>query len=130
MDTIADLLSQIKNAYMAGKMEVIAPWSKMRQRLSEILAEEGFIDQVKVEKNEKKQKQLILKLTYDHQGQPVVTQLRKVSTPGRRVYTTADKIPVILNGLGVTVLSTSQGLMTGSQARKKNLGGEVICKIY
>ncbi len=130
MDPIADLLSQIKNAYMAGKKEIITPWSKMRQSLVKILVKEGFLDEVKVKKDDKKRKQLVIQMAYTDQGQPVVSQIKRVSKPGRRIYTTADKIPVVLGGLGTTILSTSKGLMTDSEAKKKNLGGEVICQIY
>ncbi len=130
MDTVADLLSQIKNAYMARNQEVITPWSKFRQSLLEILEKAGYIGKVKIKKDDKKRKQLFIKLVYDDQGRPIVSQIKRVSRPGCRIYTTADKIPFVLNGLGTTVISTSQGLMTGSEARKKNLGGEIICQLY
>ncbi len=130
MDKIADLLSQIKNAGMVNKSEVKTSWSKMRQGLAELLAKEGYLDEVKVEKDDKKRKVLVIKLKYDKKGRSVITSLKRVSKPGCRIYTTADKIPVTLGGVGTTVLSTPKGLMTGSQAGKKNLGGEVICQIY
>ncbi len=130
MDTIADLLSQIKNAYLAGKSEVRTGWSKMRRNLTEVIAQEGFIDEVKVKKDDKKRKQLVISLTYDDRGRPIVTSIKRVSKPGRRVYTTAEKIPFVLGGKGTVIISTSKGLMTGYEARKKNLGGEIICEIY
>lgn len=130
MDTIADLLSQIKNAYLAGKSEVRTGWSKMRRNLTEVIAQEGFIDEVKVKKDDKKRKQLVISLTYDDRGRPIITNIKRVSKPGRRVYTTAEKIPFVLGGKGTVIISTSKGLMTGYEARKKNLGGEIICEIY
>ena len=130
MDKIADLLSQIKNAGMAGKNEVKTSWSKMRQGLAEVLAEEGYLGEVTVEKDDKKRKVLVIKLRYDQKGRSVITDLKRVSKPGCRIYTAAHKIPVTLGGVGTTILSTPKGLMIGSEARKKNLGGEVICQIY
>lgn len=130
MDPIADLLSQIKNAYMARNEEVVISWSKFRQNLLEVLEKEGYVGKIKVEKDDKKRKQLFIGLIYDDKGRPVVTEIKRISKPGRRIYTTVDKIPVILDGLGTTIISTSQGLMTGSEARKNNLGGEIICQIY
>jgi len=130
MDTIADLLSQIKNAYMAQKLEVITGWSKMRESLLMVLASLGFIEEVKVEKNDKKRKILKVKLKYDSKGRPVLTEVKRVSKPGCRIYTTAQKIPYVLGGLGSVIISTSKGIMTGKEAKEKNLGGEIICKIY
>ncbi len=130
MDTIADLLSQIKNAYMAKKAEVVTDWSKMRESVIKVLVDLGFIEDVKVEKNDKKRKVLRITLRYDPKGRPVLTDLKRVSKPGCRMYTTAQKIPVILGGLGSVIISTSKGVMTGKEAKQKNLGGEIICKIY
>lgn len=130
MDPIADLLSQIKNAYMAGKTEVVTPWSKIRQALVDILVKENYLDEAEVKKIDKVKKQLVIKLKYDNQDRPIVTSIERVSKPGCRVYASADKIPFSLGSVGTTIISTSKGLMTAEKARKKNLGGEVICKLY
>jgi len=130
MDKIADLLSQIKNAYMAKKVEVITDWSKVREDLLRVVDDLGFIEEFKVEKNDKKRKILKIKLRYDPKGRPVLTEVKRVSKPGCRIYTTAQKIPFVLGGLGSVIISTSKGIMTGKKAREKNLGGEIICKVY
>lgn len=130
MDTVANLLSQIRNAYQAHHDQIETNWSKLRQALAELLAKEGYVNDVKVEKVDKIKKKLVIKLRYDKQNRPMITKVKRVSKPGRRVYTTVDKIPVTLGGMGTTILSTSKGLMIGQKARKENLGGEIICQIY
>jgi small subunit ribosomal protein S8 len=130
MDVIADLLSQIKNAYMAHKDQVVTDWSKNRQSVAEVLSNEGYIGEVKVKKLKNNKKNMVINLKYDDQGRPVVTQIKRISKPGCRIYTSANKIPRSLGGVGITILSTSEGVMTGYQARKNNLGGEVICQVY
>jgi small subunit ribosomal protein S8 len=130
MDTVANLLSQIQNAYLASHQQVETEWSKLRQALAELLAEEGYIKDVKVEEIDKTKKKLVINLRYDKEDRPMITKIKRVSKPGRRVYTTVDKIPVTLGGMGTTILSTSKGLMNGRKAKKENLGGEIICQIY
>ena len=130
MDTVANFLSQIRNAYLANHQEVTTDWSKLRQALAELLVKQGYLKGVKTKKVDKTKKSLVIDLRYDNQDRPMVTKIKRVSKPGRRVYTTVDKIPVTLGGVGTTILSTSQGLMTGQKARKENLGGEIICQIY
>ncbi len=130
MDTVANFLSQIRNAYSANHQKVEADWSKLRQALAELLVEEGYVEDVKVEKIDKTKKKLVINLRYDKENRPMVTKIKRVSKPGRRVYTTVDKIPVTLGGVGTTILSTSKGLMIGRKAKKENLGGEIICQIY
>lgn len=130
MDTVGDFLSQIKNGFMAGKKQVRTPASKLRLGLAKILASQGFLGDVKEEKIDKTKKELVVDLVYDEKERPIITEIKRVSTPGRRIYVTADKIPYVLGGQGVVVLSTSKGLMVGREAREKNLGGEVICTVY
>ncbi len=130
MDTIGNILSQIYNAYIANHQEVETDWSKFREALVNLLVKEGYLKGVKVKKVDKVKKKMIIALQYDSKDRPIVTKIKRVSKPGRRVYATANKIPITLGGTGTTILSTSQGLMIGKEARKKNLGGEVICQIY
>ncbi len=127
-DPIADLLARIKNGYLAGKNQVAAPHSKAKQALAQLLSKEGYIDEVKVEKGDKA-KDLILKLIYEGK-KPKLTEIIRVSKPGGRVYVKKDEIPKVLGGLGIVILSTPKGLMTGKEARKKGMGGEVICKMW
>lgn len=126
-DPIADMLTRIRNVLPLGKKEVVMPLSKMKVRLAEILQQEGYITSYSV--LEKKQ-ELRLVLKYLPSGRPAITNLRRISKPGRRVYASHDKLPKPLNGLGIAIISTSQGVMTDSEARRRKIGGEVICYIY
>ncbi len=130
MDTIANFLSQIRNAYLANHQELETDWSKMRESLAKLLVKEGYVKAVKVKKVGQVKRKLIIDLKYDQANRPMITKIKRVSKPGRRVYASVDKIPVTLGGMGTTILSTSQGLMTGEKAKKENLGGEIICQIY
>ena len=127
-DTIADFLTSLKNGYMAHKNEVVIPSSKMKQSLASLLQKEGLIRKV-ILIGDKLKTDLKIELIYE-KGRPKITQIVKVSKPGRKVYVNKDKIPKVLGGLGVSVLSTSCGLMTDKDARKKKIGGEIICKIW
>ncbi len=126
-DPIADMLTRIRNVLPLGKKEVVVPLSKLKLRLAEILQAEGYIASFHV--NEKK-RELKLVLKYLPSGKPAITNLRRISKPGRRVYVKHDELPRVLNGLGIAIISTSSGIMTDAEARQKKLGGEVICYIY
>lgn len=126
-DPIADFLIRIKNGYLARKSRVEGPWSRNLEGIGRILVANGYLKTVKVTKN--KFKKLVLTLKYE-KGRPALTDLRRVSKPGVRRYVKASQIPYVLNGLGIAVISTSQGLMTDREARKKNLGGEVLAEIW
>ncbi len=126
-DPIADMLTRIRNVLPLGKKEVVVPLSKLKLRLAEILQAEGYIASFHV--NEKK-RELKLVLRYLPSGKPAITNLRRISKPGRRVYVKHDELPRVLNGLGIAIISTSSGIMTDAEARKRKLGGEVICYIY
>lgn len=128
-DPIADFLIQIKNGYMAKKSQVTIPHSKMKESLAKILNKNGWLGRVTVAKSKENFSQIIIDLLYDRKL-PKVTEIVIVSKPGRRVYVKADGLPRVLGGLGMAVISTSSGLMTDKEARKKGLGGEVICKIW
>jgi small subunit ribosomal protein S8 len=125
-DSIADLLTRIRNAGTARKQTVVMPYSKLKAQVAEILKTNGFIEDVKVTKDGGFQS-LELTLSSDPE---TITALQRVSKPGRRVYTSAKDIPVVLGGRGLVIVSTSNGVMTGREAYKKGLGGELICKVW
>lgn len=126
-DPIADMLTRIRNASAVKKQEVIIPFSKIKYEISKILEAENLIE--KVEKNEDNSRVFVLKLKYNN-NKSAINSLKRISKPGRRVYVAKDEMPYVLNNLGIAIISTSQGLMTNKQARKKGVGGELICEIY
>jgi small subunit ribosomal protein S8 len=128
-DPIADMLTRIRNALAARHQRVDIPASKIKAEIARVLRQEGYINTYKVV-GEGTRKVLRIYLKYGPSGEDVITYLQRVSSPGRRTYVRAKEIPRVLGGLGVNVLSTSHGVMTGREARRKNLGGEVLCNIY
>ena len=126
-DTISDMLTRIRNASRVNLPTVEMPHSKMKESIAHILKKEGYVAEVAVEG--KIPRKLKLKLKYDGR-KSVIEGLRRVSTPGLRRYVGATEIPQVRGGLGISVVSTSQGVMTGHQARKNNLGGELICYVW
>lgn len=130
MDTLANMFSQIKNAQAVGKGVVELPYSKFKEAVASLLESEGYLSEVKVFKpKEKPHKMLSLKLKY-FKDDPFITQLRRISKPGQRIYLPASEIPEVLGGRGLVVVSTSQGVMSGKQAKKKKLGGEILCEVW
>lgn len=127
-DPISDMLTRIRNALAAGKGELVMPYSKFKHSLASVLLTEGFISGVNELPGRVKSLQLNLK--YDPTGSPVITGIKRVSTPGQRIYLPVTRIPRTNGGFGVTVVSTSKGLLTDKQARKDRLGGEVVCQIW
>jgi small subunit ribosomal protein S8 len=127
-DSIADLLTRIRNAHRALLPEVDLPHSNLKASIANILKSEGYISDVSVE-GKTAVKRLKLKLKYDGR-KSVITGLRRVSSPGLRRYVSATEIPRVRNGLGTAILSTPQGVMSGSDARKKNVGGELLCFVW
>ena len=128
-DPIADMLTRIRNASAARHRELTLPSSRVKREIARILAEEGFIDGYKTS-NDGVQEYLELGLKYIEGRSPVVAGLKRISKPGLRVYARKTEIPRVLGGLGIVILSTSHGIMTGQQARKQNLGGEVLCYVW
>ena len=128
-DPIADMLTRVRNASLARHLEVVLPGSRVKTEIARILVEEGFIASFE-NRVEDGHDQLVLTLKYVEGKQPVVTGLKRISKPGLRVYARKTEIPRVLGGLGVAILSTSHGIMTGQQARKLNLGGEVLCYVW
>ena len=129
-DLIADMLTRIRNAHMAKHEKVDVVFSKMNQSIADILKEEGYIKNYKVVKEGKNHGFLRLYLKYDRQGKAVITGLRRESKPGLRKYVDVESIPSIINGLGIAILSTSKGVVTGDRARELNVGGEYLCSIW
>ena len=128
-DTIADMLTRIRNASSMGYVDVTVPASNLKEDIAKILKEEGFIKDYKV-KSEDNKKNLELTLKYGNKKERVITGLKRISKPGLRVYVKSDEVPRVLNGLGIAIISTSKGLMTDKEARKQNLGGEVLAYIW
>jgi len=127
-DPIADMLSRIRNAQAVNKPEVVIPYSKIKMNLANILAREGYI---KMAEKIDDGGMAVIKVALKYlNGKGIVKELNRVSTPGRRVYTNKQNLPYVYDGLGVAIISTSKGLMTNIEARKKNLGGEIICEIF
>ena len=128
-DTISDMLTRIRNANSMGYAEVTIPASKLKIEMAKILKEEGFIKDYKVS-SENVQKTIELTLKYGNKKERVITGLKRISKPGLRVYVKSDEVPKVLNGLGIAIISTSKGIMTDKEARKQNLGGEVLAYIW
>tara|TARA_Y100001936_G_C15998353_1_gene626410 strand:- start:50 stop:448 length:399 start_codon:yes stop_codon:yes gene_type:complete len=129
VDPIGDMFTRIRNGQMRLLNTIDVPASKFRSQILEILKNEGFINNFRLEKKEDKKNILIIDLKY-FEGNPVIKEIKRISKPGRRVYSRAVSIPKVQNGLGVAILSTSKGVMSDNDARKNNLGGEIICRVF
>ena len=129
MDPIGDMFTRIRNGQMRLLNTVDIPVSNFRLKILEVLKQEGYIINYVLEKKEKNKKNLKVDLKY-YEGHPVIKEIKRVSKPGRRVYSKANSIPIIQNGLGLAILSTPKGVMSDNEARKNNLGGEIICKVF
>lgn len=142
-DPIADLLTRIRNAQVVNKTEVVLPYSKVKLSIAQFLSAKGWvgkvekIDAVKNQKGKKVRKDTVLRfdqikieIKYKKDRTPQITSIERISKPGRRIYVGKDKLPRVLNGFGMAVISTSSGLMNSDEAKKAGLGGEVICQVY
>jgi small subunit ribosomal protein S8 len=130
-DPIADLLTRIRNAIMAGHKVVEAPASNLKKEIARILFEKGYILSYKVVDGDNKQGVLKIALKYNPKSKkPAIKKIDRASRPGLRQYIGVDEMPRVLNGLGIAIISTSKGLMTDKEARKENIGGEVLCYVY
>ena len=127
-DPIGDMIARVKNAQARNHKKVELPSSKFKSKIADILKNEGFIRDFKV-LNEQNKNILSLELKY-HSGNPVISNFERVSKPGRRIFSSADSLPKINNGLGIAILSTPKGVMTDIDARKQRVGGEIICKVF
>jgi small subunit ribosomal protein S8 len=130
-DPIADMLTRIRNANVAMHDEVKMPASKLKESLATVLQKEGYIEGFSIAENtDRPGSTLTITMKYSPERERVISGVKRVSKPGLRVYTKADKVPRVLGGLGVAVLSTSQGLMSDREARKRRMGGEVVCYVW
>ena len=128
-DPIGDMITRIRNAQLRTLYNVKVPSSKYRAKILEVLKQEGYISNYKLLSDSKNKSSLVVDLKY-YKGLPVIKEIKRVSRPGRRVYARADSIPKIQNGLGLAIVSTSMGIMSDSDARMKNVGGEIICRVF
>jgi len=128
-DPISDMITRIRNAQLRTLSNVKIPNSKFRAKILEVLKQEGYISNYKLLSDAKNKSSLIVDLKY-YNGLPVIKEIKRVSKPGRRVYAKATSIPKIQNGLGLAIVSTSKGIMSDNDARIKNVGGEIICRVF
>ena len=129
MDPIGDMFTRIRNGQLRKLTNVEMPSSNFRLKILEVLKSEGFITSYHIEKKENNKVSLIVDLKY-YEGTPVIREIKRVSKPGRRVYSRATSIPRIQNGLGLAIISTNKGIMSDIDARKNNIGGEIICRVF
>ncbi|WP_170317550.1 30S ribosomal protein S8 [Paroceanicella profunda] len=128
-DPLGDMLTRIRNAQMRGKTKVITPASKLRGWVLDVLASEGYIRGYSLDDSVKGKPNYLIELKY-FDGTPVIREIKRVSTPGRRVYKGVKELPSVRNGLGVAILSTPKGVLSDAQARAGNVGGEVLCTVF
>ena len=128
-DPIGDMFSRIRNGQLRSLSSIIIPSSNFRKNILEILKNEGYIKDYFIEKKDKNKTTLKISLKY-YEGAPVIKEIKRISKPGRRVYSRATSIEKVMNGLGLAILSTPKGVMSDSEARKKNVGGEIICRVF
>ena len=129
MDPIGDMFTRIRNGQMRLLYTVDVPASKFRLKILEVLKSEGYISNFFIEKKENNKQNLKVDLKY-YEGSPVIKEIKRISKPGRRVYSRATSIPRIQSGLGLAIISTPKGVMSDSEARKNNIGGEIICRVF
>tara|TARA_Y100000817_G_C16461424_1_gene369504 strand:+ start:133 stop:531 length:399 start_codon:yes stop_codon:yes gene_type:complete len=129
VDPIGDMLTRIRNGQMRSLDKINIPYSNFRLKILEVLKNEGYIIDFKTDKSDENKKLIKVDLKY-YEGRPVIREIKRISKPGRRVYSRADSIPRVHSGLGLAILSTSKGVMSDSEAIKNNLGGEIICRVF
>ena len=128
-DPIGDMIARIKNAQVRNHKKIELPSSNFKVKIADVLKSEGFIINYKVNKKETNKADLIINLKYNS-GSPVISTIERISKPGRRIFSSAESLPKINNGLGIAIISTPKGVMTDIDARKQKLGGEIICKVF
>lgn len=128
-DPLGDMLTRIRNGQMASHQYVMSPFSKMRQNVLDVLKREGFIQSFEKVKGDDGHMQIRIELKY-FEDAPVIKEMRRISKPGRRVYSSVKELTPIYNGLGISILSTPQGVLSDNEARTKNVGGEVLCSVF
>ena len=128
-DPIGDMIARLKNAQVRNHKKVVLPSSKFKTKIADVLKNEGFIIDYKVNENEGNKPDLEINLKYNY-GSPVISTIERVSKPGRRIFSSAESLPKINNGLGIAIISTPKGVMTDVDAKKEKVGGEIICKVF
>ena len=128
-DPVGDMIARLKNAQVRNHKKVVLPSSKFKAKIADVLKNEGFIIDYKVNENEGNKPDLEINLKYNY-GSPVISTIERVSKPGRRIFSSAESLPKINNGLGIAIISTPKGVMTDVDARKQKVGGEIICKVF
>ena len=128
-DPLGDMLTRIRNAQMRSKSSVLTPSSKLRSWVLEVLKDEGYIRSYELKKDDSGRENLKVSLKY-HGGEPVIRELKRISKPGRRIYAEVKEIPTVRQGLGIAIVSTSKGVMSGNKARSFNIGGEILCTVF
>ena len=128
-DPVGDMIARLKNAQVRNHKKVVLPSSKFKTKIADVLKNEGFIIDYKVNENEGNKPDLEINLKYNY-GSPVISTIERVSKPGRRIFSRAESLPKINNGLGIAIISTPKGVMTDVDARKQKVGGEIICKVF
>jgi len=128
-DPLADMLTRIRNGQRANKKAISSPASKMRQRVLDVLEREGFIRGYTRDESNVAKPEISIELKY-HEGDPVIREIKRVSKPGRRVYSSVSDLPRVRNGLGISIVSTPKGVLSDSEARAENVGGEIICTVF
>ena len=128
-DPIGDMIARLKNAQVRNHKKVVLPSSKFKAKIADVLKNEGFIIDYKVNENKGNKSALEINLKYNY-GSPVISTIERVSKPGRRIFSRAESLPKINNGLGIAIISTPKGVMTDVEARKQKVGGEIICKVF
>ena len=128
-DPLGDMLTRIRNAQMRSKVKVTTPASKLREHVLDVLAEEGYIRGYARVDYDSGKSEFEIELKY-FDGEPVIKEIKRISTPGRRVYSSVKDLPMVANGLGVAILSTPKGVMSDSRARTENVGGEILCNVF
>ena len=129
-DPLGDMLARIRNGQQANKETVPCPWSKHKEAVCAVLKDEGFITDYKIDDSVKTKRQLMITLKYSEDGEGVIQKMHRVSKPGRRIYSKVGDMPYFYNGLGITVISTPNGVMVDRKARDENVGGEVLCQVF
>ena len=128
-DPVGDMITRIRNAYMRGKETVDSPCSSLRINVLEVLRDEGFIRGYSQTDFDNGRSEILIDLKY-HEGESVIKEINRISKPGRRVYSSVDSMPLVRNGLGISVISTSKGVMSDKKARTNNVGGEILCVVF
>ena len=128
-DPIGDMIARIKNAQVRNHKKIELPSSNFKVKIADVLKNEGFIIDYKINEIEGNKSDLVINLKY-HSGSPVISTIERISKPGRRIFSSAQSLPKINNGLGIAIISTPKGVMTDIDARKQKLGGEIICKVF